>query len=67
MGWIGMRQQAAVGDRRFLRSMIPNHSGAIFMCQEAALTNPEVIVLCRTIVESQKQEIATMKAMLAGK
>ena len=28
--WVGIRQQAAVDDRQFLRSMIPHHAGAIF-------------------------------------
>jgi uncharacterized protein (DUF305 family) len=28
-----IRQQAIVGDRQFLRSMIPHRSGAILMCQ----------------------------------
>lgn len=30
--------QAAVGETEFLRSMIPHHSGAIVMCQQASLT-----------------------------
>ena len=61
----GMRTQAAVGDTEFLRSMIPHHSGAILMCQQASLTDPEVLGLCEEIVRSQEQEIAQMKALLA--
>ena len=30
---IGIREQGLVGDRQFLRSMIPHHSGAILMCE----------------------------------
>ena len=29
--WILIRQQAAITDRQFLRSMIPHHAGAILM------------------------------------
>lgn len=61
----GMRTQAAVGDSEFLRSMIPHHSGAILMCREASLTDPEVVGLCEEIIGSQEREIARMKALLA--
>jgi uncharacterized protein (DUF305 family) len=61
----GMRTQAAVGDTEFLRSMIPHHSGAILMCNEAELKDPEVLGLCEEIVSSQEREIAQMKALLA--
>ena len=30
-----IRQQTLISDRQFLRSMIPHHSGAILMCEEA--------------------------------
>ena len=60
-----MREQAAVGDEQFLRSMIPHHSGAILMCREAVLRDPEVRGLCEQIVQSQRVEIAQMKQILA--
>lgn len=60
-----IRQQAAVGDRQFLRSMIPHHAGAILMCSEAPITDPAVQSLCRGILASQTKEIAQMKAMLS--
>lgn len=63
--WTLIRQQAAVGDRQFLRSMIPHHAGAILMCEEARLREPEVLQLCEGIVSSQLSEIAKMKSMLA--
>ncbi len=63
--WTLIRQQAAVGDRQFLRSMIPHHAGAILMCEEARLREPEVLQLCEGIVSSQQSEIAKMKSMLA--
>jgi len=58
-----MRTQAAIGDAEFLRAMIPHHSGAILMCEKAKLTDPEIVALCRDIVQSQSREIAQMKAI----
>lgn len=63
--FIAMRTQTGVGDAEFLKSMIPHHSGAILMCEQAALTDPEVIALCKNIVQAQKAEIAAMEAILA--
>lgn len=62
--FVAMRTQGAVGDEQFLRSMIPHHSGAILMCEQAEITDREISALCDQIIESQKQEIAQMKAML---
>lgn len=62
--WLGIRQQALVGDRQFLRSMIPHHAGAILMCREAAIGAAEIRELCRGIIASQEAEIAQMKAIL---
>ncbi|WP_205687072.1 DUF305 domain-containing protein [Chitinophaga pollutisoli] len=59
-----IRQQAAVSDRQFLRSMIPHHAAAILMAKEAAVTDPEIKELCRTIITSQQAEIDQMKAKL---
>lgn len=60
----GMRTQALIGDNQFLRSMIPHHSGAILMCEQASIRNPEIQALCGNIVISQKQEIDQMKTIL---
>lgn len=59
-----IRQQAAVTDTQFLRSMIPHHSGAILMCQQAAIRNGEVRKLCEGIISSQQAEIAQMRELL---
>ena len=64
LAFAGMRQQTGIGDRQFLRSMIPHHSGAILMCREATLRDPEIRGLCEGIVQSQRQEIAQMKRLL---
>ena len=65
MSWFAIRQQVAIGDRQFLRSMIPHHAGALLMCKEAKLSDPEVLALCQGIEASQTREIAQMKALLA--
>lgn len=59
-----IRQQTAVSDRQFLRSMIPHHSGAILMCEEASLQDVEIKALCKNIVAGQQTEIDQMKAKL---
>jgi uncharacterized protein (DUF305 family) len=60
-----IRQQTAISDRQFLRSMIPHHSGAILMCNEASLQDQRLLELCNTIVTGQQQEIDQMRAILA--
>ena len=62
--WFGIRQQVAVSDRQFLRSMIPHHAGAILMCKQNRLNDPDLQQLCRGIVTSQQSEIDLMKAKL---
>ena len=59
-----IRTQTTIGDRAFLRSMIPHHSGAILMCREADLRDGKIKRLCGQIIESQRREIDEMKAML---
>lgn len=61
------RRQAGIGDRQFLRSMIPHHAGAILMCQQASISDPRIRQLCdrpQGIVESQRTEIEQMKEIL---
>ena len=60
----GVRAQAAIGDKQFLKSMIPHHSGAILMCREANIRDPEIVRLCDGITRSQSHEIAQMEAIL---
>jgi uncharacterized protein (DUF305 family) len=62
--WTLIRQQTAVGDQQFLRSMIPHHAGAILMCQNAPLQDAEVKALCRSILQGQQSEIEQMRAKL---
>jgi hypothetical protein len=59
-----IRQQTAISDKQFLRSMIPHHAGAILMCEPASITEPEIQALCDTIISSQQEEILQMRAIL---
>jgi uncharacterized protein (DUF305 family) len=62
-----IRTQTTIGDTAFLRSMIPHHSGAILMCEQAKLSDPEVRQLCSGIIAGQKSEIDQMKRILERK
>ena len=64
--WLG-RTEALVGNEQFLRAMIPHHSRAILVCQEAQITDPEIVQLCGQIVSSQQEEIDIMERMLEGR
>lgn len=59
-----IRQQTGIGDKQFLRSMIPHHAGAILMCEQGSITDPEIQQLCETIVSGQQQEIDQMRGIL---
>lgn len=62
--WVFIRQQTAVSDKQFLRSMIPHHAGALLMCKESPITDPEIKALCESIKVSQQKEIDQMKLIL---
>lgn len=62
-----IRQQTAISDRQFLRSMIPHHASAILMCNEAPIRDARIRRLCQDIISSQQAEIAQMKDMLGKK
>ena len=59
-----IRTQTTIGDTQFVRSMVPHHSGAILMCEQARLDDPELVALCANIVKSQREEIDHLKAWL---
>jgi len=54
------RWQVGIGDRQFIASMVPHHSGAILMCSEAKLLDPELMALCDSIAQGQRLEIEQM-------
>lgn len=59
-----IREQTAVSDRQFLRSMIPHHAAALLMCEGASIQDPEIKMLCSTILSGQQAQIDQMKAKL---
>ncbi len=59
-----VRTQAFIGDRQWMRGMIPHHSSAILTSSQADLTDPEVKKLAADIVKAQEEEIALMKRLL---
>jgi len=66
LSFAGIRAQGLIGDRQFLRSMIPHHSGALLMCNRSAIRDAEIRELCfgpDGIVTSQTREIAQMRAI----
>ncbi|HWH07380.1 MAG TPA: DUF305 domain-containing protein [Candidatus Paceibacterota bacterium] len=62
--FLAIRQQDGIGDAAFLRSMIPHHSGAILMCRESSIEDPEIRSLCESIIAGQQQEIDQMRGIL---
>ena len=64
MFFTSIRQQTMISDRQFLRSMIPHHSGAILMCEEAPVQDQRIKDLCKEIISSQRREIDQMRALL---
>ena len=62
--WAAIRTEAGIGDVKFLRSMIPHHSGAVLMCSESSIADPEIHDLCNSIVYGQQKEIEQMKRIV---
>ena len=62
--FVFIRQQSAVSDKQFLKSMIPHHASAILMCEKANLQDPEIKDMCQSIISGQQAEIDQMKAKL---
>lgn len=62
--WFGIREQINVGDKQFVKGMIPHHAAAVLMSEKAKLTDPELIELQKNILETQKKEIEFMKRKL---
>ena len=63
--WVFIRQQTAISDNQFVRSMIPHHAGAVLMCEENQLKDPDLVQLCQEIISSQQAEILLMKSKLS--
>lgn len=59
-----IRQQTAVSDKQFLKSMIPHHGSAILMCKQSSVQNLSIKDLCKNIISSQQSEIDQMKDLI---
>lgn len=61
-----LRQQLLVGDKQWLRRMIPHHSTALTTTHKIfnRTNNSEIKNLAKEIIETQEKEIRLMKAML---
>lgn len=64
IGFLAIRTQTFVGNENFINSMIPHHSAAITMCEEANITDQELVILCENIVKTQQEEIKEMNTIL---
>jgi hypothetical protein len=62
--WL-VRSQTTVGQVSYMRAMIPHHSIAILTSERADIRDPRVRKLADEIIESQRREIAEMKALIA--
>lgn len=61
--WL-VRSQATVGQVSYMKAMIPHHSIAILTSERAHITDPRVRKLADQIIESQRNEIDEMKALI---
>lgn len=59
-----LRDQTTVKDIQYMKAMIPHHSSAILVSQQANLEDPETKKLAKEIIEAQKREIAEMKKIM---
>lgn len=61
--WL-VRSQATVDDVGYMKAMIPHHSIAIMTSERAQIRDPRVRKLADEIIQSQRREIAEMKALI---
>jgi uncharacterized protein (DUF305 family) len=61
--WL-VRSQVTVDDVSYMKAMIPHHSIAILTSERARITDPRVRKLADQIIESQRNEIHEMKALI---
>lgn len=61
--WL-VRSQATVDDVSYMKAMIPHHSIAILTSTRAHISDPRVRKLADGIADTQRREIAEMKALI---
>lgn len=59
-----LRTQTLIADEQYMKAMIPHHSSAILVSQQAQLKNPKVKKLAEEIIKAQEKEISEMKQLL---
>jgi hypothetical protein len=62
--WL-VRSQALVGDRAYMKGMIPHHSIAILTSERAQIEDLRVRELADEIIRAQRREIKEMKWLIA--
>ena len=60
-----LRSQSTVKDVQYMEAMIPHHSSAILVSENAQLKDPETQKLAKEIIEAQKKEIAQMERIIS--
>lgn len=59
-----LRTQTTVKDVQYMKAMIPHHSIAILVSENATFEDPETAKLAKEIIEAQKREIAQMERII---
>ncbi|MCO7237587.1 DUF305 domain-containing protein [Cobetia sp. Dlab-2-U] len=59
-----VRSQATVGDKAYMKAMIPHHSIAIMTSERAGIEDVRVRKLANEILQAQKVEIAEMEWLI---
>ncbi|WP_338814980.1 DUF305 domain-containing protein [Bernardetia sp. Wsw4-3y2] len=59
-----LRTQTFISDEQYMKAMIPHHSSAILVSENATFKNSEVKELSVEIIKAQEKEIAEMKKLL---
>ena len=62
--WL-VRSQTTIGDVAWMKAMIPHHSIAILTSERANIEDPRARELADEIIQTQKEEIAEMKSIIA--
>ncbi len=55
--FVFIQNQTFISDKQFLRSMIPHHAGAMLMCKNATLQDPEIKQLCLNILSDKNKKL----------
>jgi uncharacterized protein (DUF305 family) len=61
--WL-VRSQATVNEVSWMKAMIPHHSIAILTSERANISDPRARELADTIIQTQREEIEEMKALI---